>query len=196
MCTLKGMPTLEFTTRRTAPRITRRKKQARGRVGGLQPKPFHGPLKCMHLNRQCQHRKSTSTRNRRHKQPNNEEANHHKEPHHKNPYNSENLEQSGNCSHMPPGTSMANITAHALPSGHGEKMKIDRPTNDPRPFLRQTRKTNSITNPPFTRKAKPSAPNREEANNITRSQFQWGHTWLPSAIKIFCSQQPRGTAAT
>jgi hypothetical protein len=196
MCTLKGMPTLEFTTRRTAPRITRRKKQARGRVGGLQPKPFHGPLKCMHLNRQCQHGKSTSTRNRRHKQPNNEEANHHKEPHHNNPYNSENLEQSGNCSHMPPGTSMANITAHALPSGHGEKMKIDRPTNDPRPFLRQTRKTNSITNPPFTRKAKPSAPNREEANNITRSQFQWSHTWLPSAIKIFCSQQPRGTAAT
>jgi hypothetical protein len=150
----------------------------------------------MHLNRQCQHGKSTSTRHRHHKQPNNEEASHHKEPHHNNPYNSQNLEQKGNCSHMPPRTSMANITAHALPSGHGEKMKIGHPTNDPRPFLRQTRKTNSITNPPFTRKAKPSTPNREEVNNIARSQFQWSHKWLPSPIKILYSQQPRGTIAT
>jgi hypothetical protein len=31
-------------------------------------------------------------------------------------------------------------------------MKIDHPTNDPRPSFRQTRKHNSITNPPFTRK--------------------------------------------
>ena len=175
MCTLKGMPTLDFTTRRTAPHIARWKKQERGRVGGLQPKPFHVPLKCMHLNRQCQHRKSTSTRHRHHKQPNNEEASHHKEPHDNNPYNSQNLEQKGNRSHMPPRTSMANITAHALPSGHGEKMKIGHPTNDPRPFLRQTRKTNSVTNPPFTRKAKPSTQTREEVNNIARSQFQWSH---------------------
>jgi hypothetical protein len=53
---------------------------------------------------------------------------------------------------MPPGTRMANITAHALPSGDGEKMKIGHPTNDPRPSFRRTRKHNSIANPPFTRK--------------------------------------------
>ena len=117
MCTLKGMPALDFTARRTVPHIAQRKKQARGRVGGLQPKPFHIPLKCMHLNRQCQHGKSTSTRHQHHKQPNNEEASHYREPHHNNPYNSQNLEQKGNCSHMPPGTSMDNITAHELLSG-------------------------------------------------------------------------------
>jgi len=39
---------------------------------------------------------------------------------------------------MPPGTSMAYITAHALPSGDGEKMKIGHPTNDPRPSFGQT----------------------------------------------------------
>jgi hypothetical protein len=61
-------------------------------------------------------------------------------------------ERNGNCSHMPPRPSLANITAHALPSGDGEKMKIARPTNNPRPSFRQTRKHNSITNPPFTRK--------------------------------------------
>ena len=50
-------------------------------------------------------------------------------------------EQKGNCSHMPPETSMADITAHALPSRDGEKMKIDHPTNDPRPSFRQNRNT-------------------------------------------------------
>jgi len=50
------------------------------------------------------------------------------------------------------GTSMAYITAHALPSGDGEKMKIGCPTNDPRPSFGQMRKHNSITNPPITRK--------------------------------------------
>jgi len=64
-------------------------------------------------------------------------------------------EQKGNCSRMPPRTSMADITAHALPSGDGEKMKIGHPTNDPRPSFGQTRKHNSITNPPFTRKENP-----------------------------------------
>ena len=59
-------------------------------------------------------------------------------------------EKKGNCSHMPPRTSMANITAHVLPSGDGEKMKINHPTNDARPFFRQTQKRNLITNPPFT----------------------------------------------
>ena len=53
---------------------------------------------------------------------------------------------------MPPGASIANITTHALPNGDGEKMKIDHPTNGPRPSFRKTRKHNSITNPPFTRK--------------------------------------------
>jgi len=120
----------------------------------------------------------------------------HKEPHHNNPYNSQNLEQKGNCSHMPPRTSMANITAHALLSGYGEKMKIGHPTNDPRTFLRKTRKPNSITNPPFTRKAKPSAPNRQEVKNIKRSKFEWSHTWLHSPLKILYSQQPRGTITT
>jgi len=42
------------------------------------------------------------------------------------------------------------ITAHALLSGDGEKMKIGHPKNDPRPSFGQTRKHNSITNPPFT----------------------------------------------
>ena len=172
MCTLKGMPTLNFTIRRIVPHIAQGKKQARGRVGGLQTKPFHVPLKCMHLNWKWQHRKSTSTRNWHHKQLNNEEASCHREPHHKNPYNSENLEKKGSCSHMPPETSMTNISAHVLLSGYVEKMKISHPTNDPRPFLRQTWKTNSTTNPPFTRKAKPSPPNKEEVYNITRSQFQ------------------------
>jgi len=64
-------------------------------------------------------------------------------------------EQKGNCSYMPPRTSMADITTHALPSGDGEKIKIDHPTNDPRPSFGQTRKHNSITNPPFTRKENP-----------------------------------------
>ena len=48
---------------------------------------------------------------------------------------------------------MANITAHMLLSGDGEK-KVDDPTNDPRPLFRHTRTNNSVTNPPFTRKAK------------------------------------------
>ena len=73
-----------------------------------------------------------------------------REPHHNRPQ--ELGEQKGSCSHMPPGTSMANITAHALPSGDGEKMKIGHPKNDPRPSFRRTRKHNSIANPPFTRK--------------------------------------------
>ena len=50
------------------------------------------------------------------------------------------------------GMSMAHTTAHALPSGDGEKVKIGHPTNDPRPSFRQTRKHNSIANPPFTQK--------------------------------------------
>jgi len=64
-------------------------------------------------------------------------------------------EQKGNCSHMPPRTSMADITAHVLRSGDEEKMKIDNPTNDQRPSFEQTRKHNSITYPPFTWKEKP-----------------------------------------
>ena len=73
-----------------------------------------------------------------------------REPQHNNPYSLGS--RRGSCSHMPPRTSMANITAHALPSGDGEKMKIGHPTNDPRPSFRRSRKHNSIANPPFTRK--------------------------------------------
>jgi len=51
---------------------------------------------------------------------------------------------------MPNGKRMANLTSHMLPSGDGEKMKINHPTNNPRPSFRQTRKNNSISNPPFT----------------------------------------------
>jgi len=58
-------------------------------------------------------------------------------------------EKKGNCSHMPPKTSMANITTHVILSGDGEKMKISHPTNDPMPFFRKTRKNNSITSPSF-----------------------------------------------
>jgi len=65
-------------------------------------------------------------------------------------------EQKGNCKHIPLGMSMANITAHVLPSGDGEKMKIGHPRNDPSPSFEKTRKHNSITNPPFTRKENPS----------------------------------------
>jgi len=97
---------------------------------------------------------------------------------------------------MPLGTLITNITTHVLPSGYGENMKIGHPTNDPRPFLRQTQKTNSITNPPFTRKAKSSPPNREEVNNVTGSEFQWSHTWLPNPIKSFYLQQLRSTITT
>ena len=86
---------------------------------------------------------------------------------------------------------MANITAHELPSGDGEKMRADDPTNDPRPFFRRTLTNNSITNPPFTRKSNLNniaksrfhganegkanlshPPKREEASNVANSQFQ------------------------
>jgi len=35
-------------------------------------------------------------------------------------------------------------------------MDVDDPTNDPRPLFRHTRTSNSVTNPPFTRKSNPS----------------------------------------
>ena len=50
---------------------------------------------------------------------------------------------------------MADITAHALPSGDGEKMKIGHPTNDPRPSFRRTLKHSLITNPSFIWKENP-----------------------------------------
>ena len=58
---------------------------------------------------------------------------------------------------------MAHITARALPSGDGEKTKTGRPTNDPRPSFGQTLQSNSITNPPFTQKEKPSMVSFEGA---------------------------------
>ena len=67
---------------------------------------------------------------------------------------------------------MANITTHALPSGDGEKMNVNDPTNDPRSLFRHTRTSNSVTNPPFTRKCQPLPPPKgEEVNNIARSRF-------------------------
>jgi len=57
---------------------------------------------------------------------------------------------------MHPGTSIVDIKAHALPSGDGKKMKISHPTNDPNPLLGKTQKHNSIANPPFIWKGKPS----------------------------------------
>jgi len=57
--------------------------------------------------------------------------------------------QKGNYSRMPPRMSMADITAHALSSGDGEKTKISHPTNDPRPSFGQTRKTQLDYQPTF-----------------------------------------------
>jgi len=73
-----------------------------------------------------------------------------REPHHNSPYNAKNLERRRGIIHMPLGTSISTIIAHTLPSGDGEKMKISRLTNGPRPSFRKTQKHNSITNPPFT----------------------------------------------
>ena len=48
---------------------------------------------------------------------------------------------------------MANITAHMLPSGDGEK-KVDDPTNDPRPFFRHNRAKQLNYQPTFHTKSK------------------------------------------
>ena len=48
---------------------------------------------------------------------------------------------------------MANITAHMLPSGDGEK-KVDDPTNDPRPFFRHNRAKQLNHQPTFHTKRK------------------------------------------
>ena len=67
---------------------------------------------------------------------------------------------------------MANITAHVLPSGDGENMNVDHPTNDPRPFFKHTRTSNSIYQPTFHTKIQPLPPPKgEEVNNIARSRF-------------------------
>jgi len=94
-------------------------------------------------------------------------------------------EEKGNCPHMPPGTSMAGITAHALPSGDGEKMEIGPATNDPRPSFGQTRKHNSITNPPFTRKEKPSLESSGGArqHQVPLAGIIWRGTGGPSRAR-------------
>ena len=65
----------------------------------------------------------------------------------------ENRVDGRDCSNMPPRTSMANITAHMLPSGDGEK-KVDDPTNDPRPFFRHNRAKQLNYQPTFHTKSK------------------------------------------
>ena len=77
---------------------------------------------------------------------------------------------------------MANITAHALPSGDGEKMKIGHPTNDPRPLFRRTRKHNSIANPPFTRK-----------QNLPLVSFEGRRESRPNKLHKRAQSQPRVT---
>jgi len=67
---------------------------------------------------------------------------------------------------------MADITAHALPSGDGEKMKIGHPTNDPRPSFGQTRKHNSVTNPPFTRNKRTKENRENELHEGAQSQLR------------------------
>jgi hypothetical protein len=98
-------------------------------------------LECMHLLQQCQHGKSTSTTTNWHPRvPINEKAKpsrgattipHKLHVHRKN--------GKGFCLQVPPTTSIANITAHVLPSRDGKKLDVDHPTNDPRPIFRQTR---------------------------------------------------------
>jgi hypothetical protein len=101
---------------------------------------------------------------------------------------------------MPPRPSLDNITAHALPSGDGEKMKIARPTDDPRPSIRQTRKHNSITNPPFTRKGSPSSVSSEgapgdqdEQGSHTTTAHTAPTTWRPEGeLFTYASQAETG----
>jgi len=82
-------------------------------------------------------------------------------------------EKKGNCSHLPPKTSMANITAHVLLSGDGEKMKIDHPTNDPRPLFKQTQKNNSIFQPTFHTKIRPRNQD-EHGQQYCSCATEWG----------------------
>jgi len=89
---------------------------------------------------------------------------------------------------------MANITAHELPSGDGEKMRADDPTNDPRPFFRRTLTNNSITNPPFTRKSNPSPHTKRGGNemkNIARSRH--GRSQRATMAKIRLQRSKRAT---
>jgi len=82
---------------------------------------------------------------------------------------------------------MADITAHALLSGDGEKMKIGHPTNDSRPSFGETRKHNSITNPPFTRKEKPSLESSGGArgDRVPFASIIWRGMRGPSFIRWY-----------
>jgi len=109
-------------------------------------------------------------------------------------------EKKGNCSHMPLGMSMDNITAHVLPSGDGEKMKICHPTNDPRPSFRQTQKHNSITNPCFTWKENHSLVSfggawgdQDEPGSHTTTAHTTPRTWrVEGELFTYASWDKRG----
>jgi hypothetical protein len=100
-------------------------------------------LECMHLLQQCQHGKSTSTTTNWHPRvPINEKAKpsrgattipHKLHVHRKN--------GKGFCLQVPPTTSIANITAHVLPSRDGKKLDVDHPT-----MIRTSREPTNPTN--------------------------------------------------
>ena len=76
-----------------------------------------------------------------------------KEPHRATSSNSEDTERKGNSFHIClPGQAWPTLPLMRYRVG----MDVDDPTNDPRPLFRHTRTSNSVTNPPFTRKSNPS----------------------------------------
>ena len=84
---------------------------------------------------------------------------------------------------------MANITAHELPSGDGEKMRADDPTNDPRPFFRRTLTNKSITNPPFTRKSNPSPHTKRGGNEKYSEEPTWTKPTSDNGEKPIATEQ-------
>ena len=95
-------------------------------------------------------------------------------------------------------SSLAVITAHALPSGDGEKMNIGHPTNDPRPSFGQKRKRNSNTNPPFTRKERPLlvSPGGAPGAQVLFAGIIWRGTGGPSQAREPHDKNPFTTPRT
>jgi len=107
-------------------------------------------------------------------------------------------EEKGNYPHVPLGMSMADTTIHALPSEDGEKMEISHPTNEPRPSFGKTRKHNSNTNPPFTRKEKPSlVPSRRaRGDQVSFAGIIWRGTGGPIRAREAHHKNPYTTPRT